>query len=468
MSSILRLIIRFVFWHFKQFASIYHYLLFIQCLLFIDPNHHHHNVTASMRNIDQSTSINDLSFNCSSPSMNDTTCSKDLKLICDVQSGRCQCPSTMPVRLSPEIPCLPYKFLGDLCIHSDECGQIENSVCVATFLFSIKILNKTPSFKQWFFYNKIHNDDDMNYLLNKLYGRCRCQKGFRAANRSQCIPSTFDTPVVCDNQRDCASIPNAYCNRERCRCPHGYYYDSSDKHRCNEIINLYGEFCASSSDCFIQQSNMECKNSRCICSRQYSYHNETGCVRNYNICDNESTTNIGVRNQKRQSNLCQQQTSPLSTINICRFVVKSFPLILIAIIISNLFCYIRTRKSSSSLSHRLFRHQREIHEIRRRFSEQEQHRRQINSNNNHHLSSIDQNDQRIQSCSLLSLPDYETVFSDNNQTMPVITCQNHNQHHHPQERLPTYEEAIVLSLKNSITDGHTDDDDDNVSHQQLV
>nr|XP_046915245.1 uncharacterized protein LOC124495855 [Dermatophagoides farinae] len=439
----------------KQFSFFYYYLILIQCLFL-----HHHLLVATtistISNINHSTSSN--SFSTPS-SLNCSICSKNLNLFCDEKSGRCECPAKMPVRLSSEIPCLPYKHLGDLCIHSDECRQTENAVCIATFLFSIKILNKTPSFKQWFFYNKIHNDEDMNYLLNKLYGRCRCQKGFRAITPTQCIPSTFDTSIICNHENDCLSI-RGHCDRNRCRCPNGYHYDLI-KERCDEIFNLHLHFCASSSDCYIQQSNMECKNQKCVCTRNYSFHNDTGCVQ-LDICNSETTTTtIRLRNHQRQSNtpICQQQlSSSFSTINVCRFVIKSFPLILIVIIISNLLCYIRTRKSS--LSNRLYRHHREIHDLRRRYSEEQ--RQRTNSSMNH--LSIVPNDRTIQSCSLLSLPDYETII---NNEMPVI-IENHRNYQNLQERLPTYEEAIVLSLKNSINSssdqdiihGHNDDDDD--------
>lgn len=321
-------------------------------------------------------------------------CSNDLKLICDHYTGECKCSLDSPVRLSPEIPCLKYKKLGELCIHSAECGLTPHAFCIATFLFSIKVLSKTPTYKQWFFYNKIHNDDDMNYLLNKLYGRCRCGKGFRAIDPYKCTYAGVEAPFRCNHEADCFSI-NGHCDQNRCVCSNGSHYDTIKGH-CDKMLNLYGQFCAASSDCFSQQTNMECKNSICICSRNYDYNNSTGCIRR-DICAESNVWNTSLKN-------CPRSTAYI-------VLVKSLPLVLIIIIILNVTCYIRGRSlPSSSLSSRSLSSVNQInhHDPSRRYT--------LNESTNR------------TSYSLLSLPDYETVFNGTAVSF--------------EERLPSYEEAV--------------------------
>lgn len=393
-------------------------------------------------------------------------CSEDLNQWCDPSLGKCRCRPESPVYLSEEIPCLRYKRLGDLCIHSSECHQIEHAACVATFLYSVKTLRKTPNYKQWFFYNKIHNDDDINYLLNKLYGRCRCQQGFRAKNPFECIRSGIQTPFQCHHQSDCLAM-KASCDfdQNRCLCPKGWHFDYYFS-RCREIRDLHGRFCASSSDCFLQQSNMECKNSACVCLRNYTFHNQTGCILK-DICSDGGFWNTTIHSCQSS----QSSTIPFSSIAFCTFIIKTFPIILVTIIIFNLFCYVRGRKnsiqpyemddfltttSSSSTTSRVTRPQF----FCRRYDRIDLNDRSVN---------------RIQSISLLSLPDYETVlinsnnnnnnninldFNDSN-TASLLSDRSHR-HHHPnqnehleqvdsyqnnEEHLPSYEEAIQTMKK---------------------
>lgn len=318
-----------------------------------------------------------------------------LNRTCNGESGECECPTGQPVQLSPQIPCLRYRNLGEVCLHNRQCSQVKNAVCVATFLFPVEI-NSIPTYKQWFFYNQINDDedDDVNFLLNKMYGRCRCKTGFRTVPGRQCVYTGRNTRVACNQTNDCRTlVPGSLCDHKSgfCRCRSGRYLDQG---QCQPVANLHGQYCLANSDCLQSNSSMDCINSRCVCSTGYYFRNETGCVQNKRCSPGHMWNNTHL--------ICQPLA--IGTCTMCPLIIKLVLIILIKLAFFNIvrhLCLERSRRARTS------GHQS------RRYRHADPSRRS-----------------NCQSNSLLSLPDYETILSDQN----CVACQ--------MDRLPTYEEAV--------------------------
>lgn len=343
-------------------------------------------------------------------------CSK-FNLTCNHVTGKCKCPSKSSVFLSPEIPCLPHKSLGDICLHTLQCNSVQNSICIATFLFPVEITS-APTYKQWFFYNQISDDNEMNFLLNKMFGRCRCKNEYRTSNDKECVYAGRSIPgTKCSLSIDCAH-QNSFCDESisQCSCQPGFYFDTQ-QNLCHAVESLHEQFCISPADCLMPNSSMDCISSQCLCSTGYHYKKGIGCVRN-KLCSRGFTWNITLHECQP---LIMMETCPL-----CPLLIRLFLIILIKLAFFNIIrhiCTERSRRESHSINHQ---HQYPLPNMRRF--------------NNVDYANIRRSNG--QSSSLLSLPDYETILIDQNSQFD-------------EERLPSYEEA-VLALNDATNHHHSE------------
>ena len=331
-------------------------------------------------------------------------CSKQLNQFCDHNTGHCRCHGNKPIRLSDEIPCLRTKLLGHVCLHSMECSWIPNAACFATILFPVELLS-VPTYRQWYIYNQITESNELNYLLNKVYGQCRCKSGFRAVNSQKCITKDIDTSYACHNSTDCLFLPNSNCDLYlgTCLCSRGFYYDT-DQQSCLRVGQLRGKFCVSSSDCQVLDPNLQCVKSRCVCGHGYrpDLTNKTNpCIVSLNCEQTE------LWNQTNSS--CE----PQSYVIFNSLLIKILLLLLLKLIICNLIrimCYSKRQIAGQNI--------RRIHG--RAFYLQN----------------------GPQSHSLLSLPPYDAISNHSNNVTVSNGCTLQTEH------LPTYEEALE-SLQNN-------------------
>lgn len=324
----------------------------------------------------------------------DDLCPKQLNQVYNKNIGRCQCPSCKPIHLASDIPCLQAKWLGQVCLHSKECSSVQNAACFATILFPVELLS-VPTYRQWYVYSQITESEHLNYLLNKVYGQCRCKAGFRTLHETKCVSKGADTLRSCTNGTLC-SITNSHCdlNLDRCLCSSGFFFDQKEK-SCIEIGHLYGQFCVTSSDCQVADPNLQCVNSSCACAQGHQLGNQTRCIAAPAACQSGQVWNQTL-------SLCEAESSLLLN----SLLVKIVLILLLKLIICNLVriaCYSKrgiARRDSSRMDRRT------------RFL------------------------QSGQSHSLLSLPPYEAIANDHNRFSQV-------------EHLPTYEEALeTLRNKN--------------------
>jgi len=188
--------------------------------------------------------------------------------------GLCACPASHPIRLSSDIPCLRAKLLGEVCLHSRECTAVQNAACFATILFPFELLS-IPTYRQWYIYNQITESNELNYLLNKVYGECRCKAGYRGTRPDKCVSKSRDTWRSCLNETEC-TLPHSICNihQGRCLCSVDFFYDRK-LDLCTEILSQYQQFCVISSDCQVRDPNLQCIKSRCACAVGYRFTNAT-------------------------------------------------------------------------------------------------------------------------------------------------------------------------------------------------
>ena len=313
------------------------------------------------------------------------------------------CPPDRPIRISPDIPCLEAKLLGNVCLHSSQCETIPNAACLATILNWMPMeLVTVPTYRQWYIYSQITNvSDELSYLLNKVYGKCGCKHGYHAYNESRCHPTGADTGQQCTEMSDCLHS-NSLCKSSinRCFCMDGYRYHSN-KNECVPINgNNYRKFCVLSSDCQIYDPNSECNKSKCTCNGAFRYEPIRGRCESIEPCRTGNEWDP-------LNNRCKASRSILFN----TFLLRVILFVLLNVVtyhIVRIVCCTSGRASIGS---------------------------QVSIDTN-------ENDRYEQSHSLLSLPPYESICNDvpSNETFPSA------------DELPTYEEALRSS---SDTGGNT-------------
>lgn len=332
---------------------------------------------------------------------NGSLCPEAFNQSCNLSTGRCTCPLEEPILLSSDIPCLKGKLLGQVCLHSLECSTVPNAACFATILFPLE-LQSVPTYRQWYIYQQITESGELNYLLNKVYGQCRCKAGYRAIASNRCLSKSANTKRACHNSTDC-TLSRSSCNEQHgeCFCGPGFVYDS-EQGSCSQLGEAYGQFCVISTDCQAIDPNLQCIKSRCACAQSLPRPaNQTTCPFPPKECPPGQIWN-------QEASLCEERAS--SMLN--SLLVKVVLLILLKLIICNLLrmaCY----------SKRIAAAQQDLRGIHpgSRFFESSR--------------------QNGQSRSLLSLPPYEVIISE-----PIDGARQ------PEDCLPTYEEALQSMASN--------------------
>ncbi len=240
-----------------------------------------------------------------------TMCPVELNQSCNQSSGACSCPPSAPILLSAEIPCLRAKLLGQVCLHSRECASVGQAACYATILFPLE-LQSVPSHRQWYIYSQITESGELNYLLNKVYGQCRCRSGYRAVSPDRCVPKdgastgrscaaagelqTLNSSIAEQqpqqeliNLTSNSCLPNSHCDqmRQQCVCDSGFVFDDRlqscsplQQHQQQRQLDRLGQFCVVNSDCQADggDPNLQCSKSRCVCAQGFSRStNATAC-----------------------------------------------------------------------------------------------------------------------------------------------------------------------------------------------
>ena len=330
----------------------------------------------------------------------------------------CKCPPDKPVRLSPEIPCQRLKALGEVCLHSSECDGPQ-SACIAALLYPVE-LHSIPNYRSWYIYNQITGSDDLNYLLNKVYGQCRCRTGFRSSSNRTCLArDKAQTKFNCsmkDFPDPCTSLVQySRCMSGVCQCEKGRLFNSHTE-RCYSIAAAYhGQFCVTSVDC--QSSNdtdhpLHCSKGRCSCPLGFRFSSNASACVSLRRCDLGFFWN-------RTTARCE----PLSEMSLFynSLLLKIFLLLLVNLFVLNLIryaCYARFFQAREVALP--FRTDDELEStLRNRSSRHHLHHHQRSHHHHHHRSSSNHSQlcragRCAQSQSLLSLPPYDLLYNPAN------------------------------------------------------
>lgn len=401
-------------------------------------NDHHHIVNQNNNFINKTSTP---PFDCRQE-LTKTRCPSELNQSCSQTSGACTClnPNT-PILLSNEIPCLRAKLLGEVCLHSLECSMVENAACYATILFPLE-LQSLPSHRQWYIYSQITESGELNYLLNKVYGQCRCTSGYRAVSPQRCLPKdSLSTGQSCrselinNTEQQLLSLgansssdenllsttcltPHSHCDqkRQQCSCDSGFTFDEQLQ-TCHPLEDRHGQFCVVNADC--QQKSGD---PNLVCSKQFRCSCSQGFIRSPNAtaCPlPRDCTGLPGTSWNSATLSCESH----SPVMFDSLLVKIVLLLLLKLIICNLVriaCYSKRIAATAAAT---------------------------DSHRGHRGSRFFESTRQVadQSRSLLSLPPYESICqqSDNSSLSLSVSASHFHCEDSPSDSLPpTYEEAL--------------------------
>ena len=173
--------------------------------------------------------------------------------------------------------------ITDFCMENEQCSTaVEQSFCYQRYcscVWGFKAINKTSCVPKIIGDTCVLNESFDECLISvsnsncNRNGVCECILGYRSVNAgTTCQKRVIEDDCMQDD--DCSHlIPFSACSDRKCKCITGYK-SSRDFSTCSS--RLLGDACSQKNDCS-KIENAECVDSQCACPLGFYNHNHISC-----------------------------------------------------------------------------------------------------------------------------------------------------------------------------------------------
>ena len=173
--------------------------------------------------------------------------------------------------------------ITDFCMENEQCSTaVEQSFCYQRYcscVWGFKAINKTSCVPKIIGDTCVLNESFDECLISVSNSKCnrnrvcQCILGYRSVNvGTTCQKTVIEDECVQDD--DCSQvIPFSACSERKCKCITGYK-SSRDFSTCSS--RLLGDACSQKNDCS-KIENAECVDSQCACPLGFYNHNHISC-----------------------------------------------------------------------------------------------------------------------------------------------------------------------------------------------